>query len=113
MIIGNFPRFLDSSNSLWPFRGLFTQLPYIYNTPLKFEPTWLRIGCKLIENRLRTRLVGLPVLIGNHVMYGRSLSLLPMTFNHLRMGPQSVIRQASPFTAFLVHRRCFGFVWIG
>ena len=72
IIIGIFPRFLDSSNSPWFFGGLFKQLPYIYNTPLKFEPTWLGIGHKLIENRLCTRLIGLPVLIGNHVMYGMS-----------------------------------------
>ena len=31
MIIGIFPRFLDSYNSLWSFGGLFKQLPYIYN----------------------------------------------------------------------------------
>ena len=72
MIIGIFPMFLHSSNSHCPFRGLFTQLPYIYNTPLKLESAWLCIGCKLIENHLRTGLVGLPVLIRNHVMYGNS-----------------------------------------
>lgn len=36
----------------------------------KQKKTWLGIACKLIVYRLCTQLIGLPVLIGNHMMYG-------------------------------------------